>query len=305
MNFRINPALAIVMAVTSTSALAQIVDYSTLGSETYSYSKPRGFNFNGDRPFVNPLINQADIAQLQFDSININGAKITNYGSNDATHIIQYRDPDIDENVTRVVLGKDDRETANSHRTQLNSYPIEPKKRYVLDLEFKLDKNWDLNMSPGNGLIWQLKGDPKPGQFGNPVMGINLYGDQLRMEILYPTPAANATVWPTSVTWVANQYVPVALPQKTITKGEYHRVQLVFFADDAPNKVINHPDTPEGNGYITATLDGQPWFQYIGPTLHPDQNGPHKISWGWYQWSGAPSADRIIYFRKNQLSEWK
>lgn len=297
-------ALVVILATgLSSPAMAQIADYYTPLAE-YSWGKVRGFNFNGNRPFVNPIIAQADIASFQFNGLQINGASITNNGSNDQ-HIVQFFDAEINENVTRVILSSDDALTAGSHRTQLNSYPIESKKRYILDLEFKLDDNWDFSMNPGIGLIWQLKGSPKSGQYGNPVLGINLNGDQLNMSILYPTTAANATVWPTSITWVANQYVPVSIAPKTITRGEYHRIQLIFFADDAPNKPINDPVKPEGKGFISAILDGQPWFEYVGPTLHPDQAGLHNTSWGWYQWSGAPSENRIIYYRKNQLYEWK
>ena len=71
---------------------------------------------------------------------------------------------------------------------------------------------------------------------------------------------------------------------------------------DAPNKLINDPVKPGGKGYLMATLDGHPWFQYTGPTMQPDQLKRHQMSWGRYQWSGMPTdgtrSDRIIYFRK-------
>ncbi|NRR31831.1 heparin lyase I family protein [Oxalobacteraceae bacterium] len=310
MRIKIVATLLLAMAVES-PAVAQIIDYSV-----FAWSLPRGFNFNGDRPFVNPITGQADIATFQFDGKQINGASITNNGSgvNDV-HIQRVHDNAINEDVTRVVLRQrtEDAVTAGSHRTQINSYAIEPYKRYILDLEFKLDDDdhWDFSTTAqgvGPGLIWQLKGQPKiDHQWGNPVMGLNLSGNQLKMEILYPLSAAKATAWPMTdgVSWAKNQYVAVDLPQKTLTAGVYHRVQLVFYADDAPNKVINQPGIPEGKGFVTAYLDGQPWFNYVGPTLHPDQLGPHNTSFGWYQWSGAPTTDRVIYYRKNSLYEWK
>jgi len=290
-----------------TSAHAQIIDYSMPALNHDAWGKKRTFNFNSDLPLRNPITGEADIGQIQYNGVNINGASIVDVAGCEAdvtSRICRYQESAPTGSwVTRVKLREQDAATAGSYRTQLNSYYIETQKRYIVDFEFRLDADWDFGMPHGAGLIWQLKNDVHTDyQYGNPVLGINLYGDQLQFDIKYPNSAAGSQVWPmSSVPWVANDYVDAEQPKVTVTKGEFHRVQLIFYADDTPkNSFIT-----SGKGFILALFDGKPWFEYEGPTLQPDSLNPHKISWGWYQWQGKPLADRIIYYRKHQVYEWQ
>lgn len=301
----------VVAALAAAPLRAEVVDYSVAAS-----SKVRVFNFNGNRPFINPATGVPDLGTMLFNGTGLS-YEIKNEGSNSlgndpGLHIVHTTDPATSDPVTRVTLAKTDVPfSSGTYRTQMSSFPLEVRKHYVIDLEFKLDDSWDFGMNPGSGLIWQLKSVPNTGQYGNPVLALNLIGDELNFSICYPQSAANATVWPmASVTWGSNGYT---LPgnyfeNRKITKGEYHRLKLDFYADDAPNKPINDPVKNEGNGYLVATLDDQPWVNYVGPTLQPNPAAPHQMLWGWYQWSGMPATgrtDRIIYYRKAQVMEWK
>lgn len=297
-------AVTAALAVASAPAWAQVSTYTAT-----HYSKVRTFDFGGAAPFVNSAIGQSDMATIQFNGQTLSSYQIPTTGSG-TFHIQKIQDPSLNEQVTRVLLSPGDALTAGSHRVQLNSYGIEKNKRYVLDLEFKLDSTWNLAASQGKGLVWQLKGVQQTYQYGNPVLALVLQGDQLRMVVSYPTTAKNATSWPTQVSWAQNQYEPVTLPARTLVPGQYHRIQLEFFADDKPAQFVD-TNLTGGQGYIKATFDDQTWFNYTGPTLHPDQKkvedqeSLHAMKWGWYQWDAAPVNERIVYFRKNRLSEWK
>ena len=318
--------MALALALLASAPLHAQTDHVMPKTDPASGGKARIFNFNGDQPFIN-IYGVPNLATMQFHT-DIIASEITNDGScgrpmgrdKDGKclgHVVHITDPD-DSSIqtTRVaLLATDSGYSATSpYRTQMSSFYVDAKRKYVLDIEFKLDKNWDFNMKGdaqhpvGSGLIWQLKSVPKACQYGNPVMALNLTGDQLNFSVAYPQAGLDKTVWPTEVCWTSKGYAEGNSWNVTITKGVYHHAQLIFYADDAPNKPINDPVTPEGKGYVIATMDGQPWFQYSGPTLQPDQPQRHQMSWGWYQWSGMPTdgtrSDRIIYFKQMRLRDW-
>ena len=306
-------AAFITLACSCVLASAQIVDYQ-VAPQAINGNIPRTFNFDSSRPWLNPTIGTADMATIQYAGKTISSNNMVedpNCEADASSHICRYQESATGDWLTRVRLFHGEPKTGESQRTQLNSYPLEAQKRYVLDLEFKLDQTWDTNMPQGAGTIWQLKDDVKTCQKGNPILGLNLYGNQLQFDVLYPTNAASAQQWPVpgGVCWgyapqqdpAVPVYVAFNQAKQTIIPGQYHRIQLVFFADDTPrNSYIN-----SGRGFITAYFDGKPWFSYLGPTLQPDSLIPHKVSWGWYQWQSDPVATRVIYYRKHRLYEWK
>lgn len=252
------------------------------------------YDFDGVRPFVNPSTGQADIHFMDFNGTGLASEKVTEAGSG-TEHVTKVRDPMHGELVTRIQVFPDDGQVYG-YRTQLNGPPIEPYKLYLYELEFKLDRNWQFDMRPGNGVLWQLKGNAKAYQYGHPVLSLELIGNRLRFTVLYPRGAGAARSWPAMVRWDRNDYVRVALPERPIVANTYYRVQLRFFADDRPARF-------GGKGFVQASLNCRPWFRHAGPTLHPDQNGPHRIDVGWYQWEGRPSAPRTVYLRTAHLYE--
>lgn len=253
--------------------------------------KLRTFDFDGSTPFVNPQTGQSDIAAMAFDGAILSFRQISNVGSGTG-HITKAMDPD-GAAVTRLRLMPAD-SGAESFRTQINAHHIEPYKSYRFELEFRLDPYWNFAMRPGAGLLWQLKGAPRPGQWGNPSMALNLEGDQLALSIKYPRAAMHAVTWPTAVRWGNGEYMDAPLATRTVVAGIYHRIRIEFHADDRPPQF-------GGRGRAEAWFDGQPWILYAGPTLHPDQNGPHRIDFGWYQWEGRPNAVRTIDFKTAHL----
>ncbi len=274
------------------------------GAEGPAYSvmsahKARQFHFGGDRPFVNPDTGAVDAATMQFNGRTITEQGIRQLGPDSRIRLVSDRGAG---RAVRVEVRPEDQRTAGAYRTQLHSYPVEPYRTYVLDLEFKL-QDWDFDMPDGRGLLWQLKGHPKPGQAGNPVMALNLHEHELKLTVLYPKAAEDVAEWGDPVEWTTgpaspknpNGYLKLPVASRDIEANRYYHVHLEFFADDRPAKF-------GGRGYLKATLDGEPWMDYHGPTLHPDQAGPHNTGFGWYQYGGRPKSPRVVLFKTVKLS---
>jgi hypothetical protein len=245
----------------------------------------RTFNFDGSAPFVNSSTGQPDIRGWLYNGIE--GSAVTNAGV--APWIQKMTESGMQ--VTRFQVFSSDNQLYG-WRSQADSYPFENYKHYRYDLEFKLDPNWNFNMSNGDGLLWQAKGQPKSGQFSNASLSIGLGGDNLYFALLYPQSALNATTWPTRVYWTNSQYAPTNFPARKIVAGKYYKVRMEFFADDRPNQF-------GGQGYMNVWLDDQLWIQHKGPNLHPDQAGPHRFDHGWYAWGGQPSSTRTVFFKQS------
>ena len=229
------------------------------------------------------------IANMQTDGKMLSGKAVTQQGM--PPNITRVLDPSagVPRQLVRIELAPQDQRTARSWRTQVADAPLRPYRRYAWVLVFKLDTNWNINLPKQRGLFWQVLGHPKPGQHGNPVIAFNLEHDQLYCSILYPESALHRQPG-APVRWKQNQYVKVPLPRRTIEPGRFHTLQLEMFTDDRA----------DGEGFFKAILDGQSWIDYVGPTLHPDQSGPHLPAWGWYQWDGPVTESRVIWWAVNQ-----
>lgn len=246
----------------------------------------RKFDFDGSTPFVDPATGQSDMHDWLYNAKYLQYYEISNAGISPWISKVTEADG---TQATRFQVFPSDAQIYN-WRTQNSNFPFEPYKTYRYDLEFKLDPNWQFNMATGDGLLWQTKGMPKTGQYGHAVMSMGVTGSNLYFSVLYPNSALNATTWPTSVTWPSNDYAATNFPTKPIVAGRYYKVSIEFFADDRPPQF-------GGQGYVNVYLDGALWIQYKGPNLHPDQNGPHRWDFGWYNWGGQPTSTRSIYFK--------
>lgn len=239
------------------------------------------------------VIGNRPVANMQSDGRLLTGAKISADGM--PPYIVRGRD-DIDGveiPVVRIELNPAAKITARSWRTQIADAPIKPYRRYAWVLTFKLDSSWDTTLAKQRGLVWQLYGRHRQGQHGNPVIAFNLDRDELYCSILYPK-AATEHRQGEYVRWGPGEYRPQRLPRRVLQPGRYHTLQIDMFADD-------RPETRGGQGYMKVVLDGEPWIDYHGPTLQPDQNGPHLPIWGWYQWDARPSQPRVIWWAVNQM----
>lgn len=260
----------------------------------FAYNKDRVFNFDGDQPFLSQSTGGVDVATMQFNGLTLTESQIRVLAD---PHVSKVNDPLIgNQQVTKIMLSPSDAKTAGSWRTQINSYQVAPLKTYLLELEFRLDDSWDFY--GGRGLLWQLKGQPQDYQWGNPVVAFNLDGTKLSLNILYPSTTDAMTTWGGPVAWTSNQYIPVTIPTQTISDTKYHSIRVLMYADDRPQRF-------GGRGYFTVWFDGQPWYQYVGPTLHPDQKDLHNTSFGWYQYSGQPTTNRVLYYRTNHMLAWQ
>jgi hypothetical protein len=237
----------------------------------------------GNRPVVN----------MQSDGRLLTGAHVSAEGMPPYITRTTDRIEGVEIPVVRVELNPSARITARSWRTQIADAPIEPYRRYAWVLTFKLDPSWDTALMQQRGLLWQLLGRHRPGQHGNPAIAFNLDRDELYCSILYPRAGAQVRQGE-SVRWGAGEYVPQRLPRRALTPGRYHTLQIDMFADDRTAE-------QGGQGYTKVTLDGESWIDYSGPTLQPDQAGPHTPLWGWYQWESRPSQPRVIWWAVNQM----
>jgi beta-glucanase (GH16 family) len=251
----------------------------------------RSYNFDGGTPWINTTTGQPDLHDWLYsnqDSTPISNAgvspwitKTTDAGAPVAKFLV--RGNAIDPNLY-------------GQRTQASVFQFQLYKRYKVTLQFKFDPSWDFNMGlNGDGLCWQTKGYPKPGQFSNASNAVNMTGNQLFFSILYPTSAMNATSWPGSFTWDnstgPNGYVATNFTRQTVTSGVYYTIVIDFFADDRPPQF-------GGQGFCNVTFNGQPWIAHTGPNCHPDQLQDFRWDYGWYNWGGVPTSDRAIYFKQ-------
>lgn len=248
----------------------------------------RFYNFDGKNNFLNPTTKRSDYAVLQANGLVISGPRITNSGV--PNNIIKFWDPDsrTEGIVTVVQVHSTDKVTSGGYRSQLSSYQLRPYINYRWSLRFKFDKSWDMNSEGQEGILWQIKGLPKKGQSGNPVIGLALVKDQLFIGWSYPFfgKISNEQLW----TWTDKDYGPQDLPRYKVTPGVYYDIEFEYFADDRIN----------GKGYFKAKINGESWCSFVGPTLHPDQLGPHYMAFGWYQWKAAPKQTRKIYWVRNR-----
>jgi len=126
-------------------------------------AKPRHFDFSGNRPFVNPATGVADIATLLAWTAHgdvqtapvLSGSRITNQGI--AGRIYQSRG----RTLLTYVAG--DQPVAGKCRSQMASYPVPARRRFLFDLSFQLGepqpgREWHMTAAGKNpAVIWQLK----------------------------------------------------------------------------------------------------------------------------------------------------
>lgn len=246
------------------------------------------------RPDFLGEIGNRPIANMQSDGRLLRGAQVRAEGM--PPYIVRALDAanGVDVPAIRMELNPRAKLTARSWRTQIADAPIPPYQRYAWVLTFKLDSSWDTTLIKQRGLIWQLYGNHRAGQHGNPVIAFNLDRDELYCSILYPKAERLPERSEDYVRWGPGQYIPQSFPRKALQPGRYHTLQIEMFADDRTTD-------DGGRGYMKVAFDGEPWINYIGPTLQPDQAGPHLPIWGWYQWEAPPSQPRIVWWAINQM----
>ncbi len=280
------------MAVDGFVPLVAREPYIWEGRPVNLYNQPRAFDFSGDRPFVNPSTGQSDYGTLQANGRVVPTAKIGEDGLPPwITRAVDPVFPHLGAAI-RVDLAPTDTVTSGSWRTQLASYQVLPYRTYRWVLSFRLDDTWDLALPKQTGLLWQLKGAPKPGQHGNPVIAFNVRQNELYCAILFPR-AAKEVLFGQRVLWRAGEYEPFPWPRRPIETGRYYTIELELRADDRALQ-------QGSEGYLKVWLDGEPWFTYQGGTLHPDQAGPHHTAFGWYQWESRPTQNRVIWWLRNE-----
>lgn len=253
----------------------------------------RSFNFSGDKAFINLTSGQPDLATIQADGQIRSGATIAADGF--APYVTRQTDPLFPGmgQALKVILEPGHALTAGSWRTQLASYPLLPYKTYRWLLTFRLDDQWDMEMPAGGGLLWQLKGHPKSGQWGNPVLALNLVGKELFWQLSYPSAALQSPPG-SRIYWTSKDYdKSQVFPRRNIVPGRYYTIEFEMFADERPAQFGGH-------GYFKAWFEGVSWVSYTGPTLHPDQTAPHYMAFGWYQWEGRPTDTRVVWWLRNE-----
>lgn len=251
---------------------------------------PRTYVFDASRSFVN----NAGVNDLA--TIHYNGTVYTSFGDYNGRHIVRQLDVD-GAAAIKVLLGRDDLKSnpldasSTAYRTQLNSFPLQLKRTYVVDIEFRIGDKF-MNSDPSqDGLLWQLKTDSQPGQHSNPSIALVLKGDSLTVDINYPRLTSDGSV---PKEWTASQVERMHFPVRKLVEGVPYWVRLAFAADDRPQSL-------GGQGLLVAWFQGEQWDSYFGPTVLPFQKSEPRVSFGWYQWNAPAFADRHVFWRRNSI----
>lgn len=214
--------------------------------------KPRQFDFSGNRPFVNPATGVSNIATLLAWNIGadgqpavvLSGGRITNQGI--AGRI--YRNG----NRTLLTYVAGDLPVAGKCRTQLSSYPVPARRRFLFDLSFQLGEDkagreWHLT-PPGQSpaVIWQMKA---PDAIPSLAIGVDTDPDEpARLRIFFSRKGGAST----SVTKVGNSIV--------VAPGQPVRLLMDVFLDER--------DMAEGGrGHWRIWANGSLVVDAFGPTL--------------------------------------
>ncbi|QXP89429.1 hypothetical protein [Methylococcus capsulatus] len=223
------------------------------------------FDFGGSVPFVNPSIGIAD-----FDTINywdsaagkakvINGWTITDAGIPGRVFKTN--------GYTAIGYKAGDGVVEGALRTQLNSYYVPSRRRFVWDLCVRfggadLTKPWTFMPRDSHpGLIWQIKPDGSPPSIGMVVDTDPTNSQRLAIHI-------DGSIGP-ELKHDRLGMITGLLPQQDIN------IVIDAYLDD-------RPIASGGQGYFKAWINGTLVANAVGATLVPNASSPHYWSMAMY-----------------------
>ncbi|MRR49952.1 MAG: hypothetical protein EG825_03405 [Rhodocyclaceae bacterium] len=225
--------------------------------------RARRFDLGGGRPFVNAATGVSDIATLNAWNVGhdgrpasiLAGPQITNAGVPGRVY------KDKGRTVLTYVAG--DQPVAGKCRSQLSSYPVPSRRRFLFDLSFQVGEDaagrgW--HMTPPRespAVLWQMKA---PGQIPSMAIGVDTDpGAPDRLRLFFSRKGGH-------------QVNPVKLSESvSILPNQPVRLLMDVFLDER--------DIPSGGrGYWRAWVNGRLVVDTFGPTLSAAAKEPHQ----WY-----------------------
>lgn len=294
-----NIALIAMLSVGSIS-IGQAVETAFVAKPSYSVlvagvnvsvdlaNVPRGFDFSGSSPFVNPYTNVSDIATINYwDSTTqsaavISSAKIKTLNGAPG-HVFKTGA------YTAVGYRKGDGVVEGTLRTMLNSYAIPARQRLVWDLNFRLGGStptsaWTFTPKGASpATLWQIKSGSIPPAL---VMAIDTDPKD-----------------PTSL--------QLAFDQRTVASQAAYRIADV--SGLKPNTDIDvrieivtdeRPISSGGQGYLNIKVNGKELVNKVGPVIQGAAITPYQWSMAMYLYNNkTPLAfDRFGFWRRAQMS---
>jgi len=206
--------------------------------------------------------------------------------------------------------------TEGAPRTQINGPNLQIGRRHIIEIDLRLQSDWNYTEQSESGLIFQLQQFDvnrraiTPGQDESPVVAINMTGLSARVDL--------HAYQPHEITYSGGR------PQYgAADRGPWRSRTFALKRHRYTRIVIDY--TPDGRtleeggiGHLNVLVDGQSIGEYRGPTLKPAPDGGELIppvpKLAWYQWStpGAAgstcaaaglTATRSLFVRKFRISE--
>jgi hypothetical protein len=250
--------------------------------------RPRSFDFGGDVPFINPATRVSDIATINLWNDAVGGAEVLNsnaIGRDGAGSRVFRRD-----GYTAIGCSAGDGLVEGALRTQINSYPIPARRRFVWDLSVRFaglpfSENWvatPTGMSPAT--VWQLK---SPGLPPAMVMVVDTDPqDSTRLTLHFDVRPNHQ--WP-------------AYRIGTVT-GLVASSDIDVFIDGYLDERL---PASGGRGYWRVLVNGAQVLNVPGPTLQLAATRPYTWSIGMYLYRNKTPVNfsRFAYWRRARLIE--
>lgn len=250
--------------------------------------RPRSFDFGGERPFVNPATGVPDMAT--FNAWNVakdgraasilSGTQITNEGI--PGRIFK----DKGRTVLAYVAG--DQPVAGKCRSQLASYPVPSRQRYLFDLSFQLGEDlpgrqWHLTptgVSPA--VLWEMKA---PDMIPSLTMGVDTDPDEPgRLRLFFGRKGGKQS-----------NVVKVGSPIN-VAPNQPMRLLMDVFLDERES-------LQGGQGYWRVWVNGTLVVDSFGPTLSALASAPHQWFLNLYLYNNAQPLpySRSVFWRQARM----
>ena len=249
---------------------------------------PRGFDFSGSAPFVNPYTNVSDIATINYWDSAAGAAAVLNSTKIKAMNGAPDRVFKVGA-YTAIGYRKGDGLVEGTLRTMLNSFPIPNRKVLVWNLTFRLGgatptTPWTYSpkgVAPAT--LWQIKTANIPPAL---VMAVDTDPkDSSSLQLMFDQrPIASQAAFR-----VAD--VSGLKPNTDIV------VRIEMSTDDRPLSA-------GGNGYLRIVVNGNKILDSIGPVLQGAATAPYQWSLAMYLFNNKSPLpyDRFGFWKQAQMS---
>lgn len=224
-------------------------------------SHPRYFDFGGEKPFVNPLTGVADMATFNAWNLGRDGRPVSVLAGTQITNAGVPGRIFKDQGRTVLAYVAGDQPVAGKCRSQLSSYPVPSRRRFLFDLSFQLGeraagREW--RMTPPREspvVLWQLKA---PDVIPSMAIGADTDPDDPGRLLLFFSRKGGSSL---DVTKVGKSV--------SVVPNQPLRLLMDVFLDD-------REVSAGGSGYWRVWANGTLVVDLVGPTLSALAREPHQ-----------------------------